>query len=93
MKTWTFAMAFAVLATPLAAQEQASQPPPSFTAGVELVRLDVRVSDAQGRPIRDLRQDEVEIVESGDRRPVVFFQHIEEPAESVRRGREPHGSG
>jgi VWFA-related protein len=59
------------------------QPPaPVFTAGVELVRLDVRVTDAQGQPIRDLRQDEVEVVENGAARPVVLFQHVQEPAES-----------
>ena len=63
------------------------QPPapasePSFKAGVELARLDVRVIDADGRPVRDLRQDEIEVVEDGERRPVVLFQHIEEPAGS-----------
>jgi VWFA-related protein len=62
----------------LAAQEQ----PPVFKAGVELVRLDVRVTDAQGQPVRDLRQDEVEVVENGAARPVVFFQHVQEPSES-----------
>ena len=35
-----------------------------------------------GQPIRDLRQDEVEIAEHGAPRPVVFFQHNQEPAES-----------
>jgi len=58
------------------------QDAPVYRAGVELVRLDVRVTDAQGQPIRDLRQDEVEVVESGAARPVVFFQHIAEPRES-----------
>jgi VWFA-related protein len=82
MKAWIFAAACVALARSLAAQDQASQAPPAFTAGVELVRLDVRVTDAQGHPVRDLRQDEVEILENGARRPVVFFQHIEEPAGS-----------
>jgi VWFA-related protein len=67
-------------ATSVLAQDQ--PPAPVFKAGVELVRLDVGVSDADGRPIRDLRQDEVEVLEAGTRRPVVFFQHIEEPRES-----------
>jgi len=55
---------------------------PTFRAGVELVRLDVRVLDEQGQPIRDLEQNEVEVIEAGETRPVVFFQHIEEPADS-----------
>jgi len=66
----------------IAAQEQTSQATPTFKAGVELVRLDIRVVDADGRPVRDVRQDDVEVVEHGERRPVVFFQHIEEPTES-----------
>jgi len=66
-----------LFATGIAAQE-----PPTFKAGVELVRLDVRVVGADHRPVRDLGQDEVEILENGEPRPVVFFQHIEEPTES-----------
>jgi VWFA-related protein len=64
------------------AQAALPQTPPVFRAGVEIVRLDVHVTDAEGRPLRDLRQDEIEIVEDGGSRPVVLFQHIEEPAES-----------
>jgi VWFA-related protein len=63
-------------------QNPAPQPAPSFKAGVELARLDVRVTDADGRPVRDLRQDEIEVVEGGESRPVVLFQHMEEPAGS-----------
>jgi VWFA-related protein len=69
---------FCALATAMTAQE----PPPLFKAGVELVRLDVRVTDERGRPIRDLQQDEFEIVEDGEPRPVVFFQHVAEPTET-----------
>ena len=57
-------------------QEQA---PPVFRTGVTLVRLDVRVTDAEGTPIRDLEADEVEVFEGGDRRPVLLFQHIIQP--------------
>ena len=60
----------------------APQEPPRFTAGVELARLDVEVTDAQGRPIRDLRASEVEIVEDGARRPVALLQHVRTPAGS-----------
>ena len=55
------------------------QDAPQFRAGVELARLDIEVTDAQGRPIEDLRPEEVEIVEDGQRHPVVFFQHVREP--------------
>src|SRR5436190_202766 len=82
MTAWRVVFALLLLSASVHAQDKAPQPAPAFTAGVELVRLDVRVTDAQGRPVRDLRQDEVEVVEDGNRRPVLFFQHIEEPAES-----------
>lgn len=64
------------------AQQPASPAPPQaiFRAGVELVRLDVRVVDENGLPVRDLRADEVQVFEGGARRPVVLFQHVAEPA-------------
>lgn len=71
-----------LLAAAALAQAPAQPPGTTFRAGVEIVRLDVRVTDSDGRPIRDLRQDEVEIVEDGRPRPIVLFQHVEEPAES-----------
>ena len=58
------------------------QDTPQFRAGVELARLDIEVTDAEGRPIEDLRPEEVEIIEDGERHPVVFFQHVREPAGS-----------
>lgn len=80
----SFAAGLALLTTTAIAgtQNPAPQSEPSFKAGVELARLDVRVTDADGHPVRDLRQDEIEIVEDGDKRPIVLFQHIEEPAGS-----------
>ena len=53
---------------------------PVFRAGVDLVRLDVRVIGPDGVPVRDLTAAEIEVSESGQRRPVMLFQHI---AESV----------
>lgn len=49
---------------------------PVFRAGVNLVRLDVRVVDDSGRPITDLRQDEVAISEGASERPIVLFQRV-----------------
>jgi len=81
MRQWSCVIA-AALALGAFAAAQELPPAPVFKAGVELVRLDIRVTGANGQPIRDLRQDEVEIAEHGAPRPVVFFQHIQEPAES-----------
>src|SRR6476646_6019296 len=57
-------------------------PPAVFRSGTDVVRFDVRVTDAAGRPITDLRPDEIEIVEDAAPRPILLFQHFEEPAEA-----------
>jgi VWFA-related protein len=60
---------------------QPSPPAPqaTFRSGVELVRLDVRVIDGEGLPVKDIKANEVQVLEGGTARPVVFFQHIAEP--------------
>ena len=67
--------------------QQPPQPPPAaqtptFKSGVDLVRLDVRVADAAGKPISDLKPEEITITEDGVKRPVVLFQRVTEPAGS-----------
>ena len=58
------------------------RPAPVFRSGADLVRFDVRVTDASGRPLEDLRPEEIEIVEDGAARPILLFQHIDEPSGS-----------
>ena len=53
---------------------------PTFKSGVDLVRFDVRVVDGNGRPITDLRPEEIEVYEDGKLLPVVLFQRVTEPA-------------
>ena len=83
MRVFALALFAAALASGL--QDQ----PPVFRSGVDLVRFDVRVTDASGRPVTDLRPDEIEIVEHGRPLPLLLFQHMEEPsaryAEAARR--------
>ena len=54
----------------------------TFRSGVDLVRFDVRVFDGTGKPVTDLKPEEVEIYEDGKRLPVVLFQRVTEPAGS-----------
>jgi len=54
----------------------------TFKSGVDLVRFDVRVVDERGRPISDLRPEEIVIEENGRALPVMLFQRVTEPAES-----------
>src|SRR5262245_6496583 len=75
-------MRLLVLFAAAALTQAAPSQPPTFRAGIEMVRLDVRVTDADGRLLTDLRADEVEIIEDGQSRPIVLFQHVAEPTES-----------
>ena len=54
----------------------------TFKSGVDLIRFDVRIVDENGKPITDLRQDEIVIEEHGRALPVSLFQRVTEPAES-----------
>ena len=62
--------------------DASTQPQPTFKSGVDLVRFDVRVVDSNGRPITDLKADEIEIIDKDTRLPIVLFQRVTEPADS-----------
>jgi VWFA-related protein len=62
------------------APQQGDQP--VFRSGVDLVRLDVRITDAGGRPIKDIRPSEVSVVDGGVERPVLLFEHVAESGRS-----------
>jgi VWFA-related protein len=55
---------------------------PIFRTGVDLVRLDLRVTDGSGHSITNLRPDEVRVFDGGVERPVLVFQHIAESGRS-----------
>jgi Ca-activated chloride channel homolog len=62
---------------------QAPNPPasqaPSFRAGIELVSLNVTVSDAATRYVTDLTQDEFQVFEDGVKQDVTFFNRTNLP--------------
>ena len=74
----TLVAACTAAAVPAAAQTATVQP--TFRSGVDLVRIDVRVTDAEGRPITDLRPEELQLFEEGKPLPIVLFQRVTEPA-------------
>jgi VWFA-related protein len=71
--------AFAQSPAPAPAAAQQAEAPPVFRSGLDLVRVDIRVTDADGRPIPDLRPEEVQIEEEGTPRPILLFQHTAAP--------------
>jgi Ca-activated chloride channel family protein len=62
-----------------APDEQARQQGPSFRAGVELVSLNVTVSDGAGHYVRDLEQNEFDVFEDGVKQDVTFFNRTNLP--------------
>ncbi|MGH9944604.1 MAG: VWA domain-containing protein, partial [Pyrinomonadaceae bacterium] len=44
-----------------------------YRIDTDLVRLDVTVNDAEGRPVRNLRPKDFKLYEDGDERPLAFF--------------------
>jgi VWFA-related protein len=74
----------------LAVRPSAQQPPPApqqrptFEAQSTLVLLDIVVRDKKGRPVRDLRSDEVQVFEDGVRRDLSGFRLVEGQASEER---------
>jgi VWFA-related protein len=57
------------------AQGQGSQP--TFRSGVELVTIDVVVTDRSGQPVHNLKASDFELFEDGKSQPIKTFQFID----------------
>ncbi len=55
------------------------QDPPTFRSGVDLIEVDVIVTDRQGNPLRDLTKDDFEILEDGRSQTVRTFSLVDLP--------------
>ena len=62
-----------------AAAPQAPAKPQVFRAGVELVSLNVTVSDSQGRYVTDLEQGDFSVFEDGAKQELTFFNRTNLP--------------
>ena len=85
------------LAPLLSAQEQQQQqeestaqttaptpgPTPSFPSKIELVDVDVVVTDKKGHPIKGLKQSDFVVEENGDQQVIATFEAIELPEHPV----------
>ena len=71
---------------PATDQPPAEQPArPTFRAGIDFVRVDVIVTNKKGEPVVDLKPEEVEVFEDGDRQDVESFKlfSVDEIAETT----------
>lgn len=86
---WFAIAALAALPPAGVAGQTGTSDRPVFRTGVDLVRLDLRVTDGSGRSIDDLKPGEIRIFDGGVERPVLVFQHVAESGrtyvESARR--------
>ena len=63
----------------------AQQPPkPTFETQSTIVLLDVVVRDRKGRPVRDLKPEELQVFEDGQRRELTSFRLVEGQASEER---------
>jgi Ca-activated chloride channel family protein len=72
------AVAAACVGAGLAAQQQQQQPP-KLRSGVELVSLNVSVTDGGGKYITDLEQADFEVFEDGARQNITFYSRKQQP--------------
>ena len=62
-----------------AALSQVQTPPPTFRLQVESVEISARVSDAEGRFVRDLTAADFEVVEDGRPQTIAAFTLVDLP--------------
>ena len=81
----TALLGLAAGARPAAPQAPApAQRQPSFPAEVELVTVDVVVTDKQGQPIRGLKAADFTVLEEGQRQGISSFEAVELPPAKAR---------
>jgi Ca-activated chloride channel family protein len=69
-----FAVTTSVLAAPQARPQAPPEVPPQvFRSGVDVVSLNITVTDAQGHYLTDLEQSEFTVVEDGARQDLLYF--------------------
>jgi VWFA-related protein len=67
---------------PATAPPQASgQPPITFRVEIDYVELDAIVTDAQGRPVRNLTREDFQVFEEGQPQTVTNFSQVDLPLE------------
>lgn len=78
VRAWRLvAIVVAALSLPVAVTPEAQPAKPHFRTGVQLVYVEVAVSDGEGRPVRGLAASEFEILEDGKRVGIEFFRSHE----------------
>src|SRR6266545_3525153 len=81
-------LAFALALVPFLALAQAPPPrptprPPTFEVGIEVINLNVSVTDPRNRYVTDLKQKDFGVFEDGVRQELTLFSHENLPISLV----------
>lgn len=92
--TWAMVCVLSVsagLGTAGGRQSAAPDPRPEHVVKVtvDLIQVDVAVTDAKGRPVRDLRAEDFRVYENGSLRPIVCLRYVPEAGRPDAPGAEP----
>ena len=85
MRTTGVVVAALALTVAASARAQTDAPTATFKAGIELVTLDVSVSDKNGQPVRDLLAADFTVKVDGKLHRVVSAQHVSFDVEAGRK--------
>ncbi|HEY6551925.1 MAG TPA: VWA domain-containing protein, partial [Vicinamibacteria bacterium] len=83
------ALTYFVSSSGSAQEPPAAQPTPTFPRGVELVTVDVVVSDKAGNPVPGLTRDDFTVTDEGQVRPIATFDSIRLTASLAATAMEP----
>ena len=99
MKFWPLIALLVVFAAPAYGQNVAPTPKPTpadddvVKISTNLIQIDVTVTDAKGKPITDLKPDEIEIYENGEKQKVSNFSFVSSVKEITERGKPTGNTG
>src|SRR5690242_4658953 len=72
---------------------QSADGAPTVRVGAEEVLLDVVVRDKRGRPVTDLKAEEIEVFEDGVKQKVTSFRHVSADLPAVAGGADSNPTG
>src|SRR5687768_818354 len=78
----SIALSVLLVATTLA-QQPPQQPAPTFKSGTQVVELDVRVFDKDGRFVTGLTPADFEVIEDGAAQKVQTFFYVDDPGRAT----------
>jgi VWFA-related protein len=75
------ALGIGIAVAVLAGQQAPQTPPPTFKVEINYVEIDARVTDQQGNFVRDLTQQDFQVVEDGRPQTITAFTRVDLPVE------------